>query len=117
MEYKERFSKALKDVTERLINLPESEFKILLDKHRNTDKTNALLYAWDYNSPELREMEYMKSKKKEVAVVHTVWDKGLTVCQCCKSHRNKPSRCITLKKSVGRKQDASSCESFGRKKK
>jgi hypothetical protein len=54
----------------------------------------------------------MKKSKEEAKPIITVWDNKSIVCQCCKFHYNKPSTCSKFNKSVGRKEDASSCKDF-----
>ena len=59
--------------------------------------------------------EESMAKKEPTKPKPTVWESKSVVCQCCRSHSNKPSKCTVYDKSVGRKQDATDCEKFKRK--
>ena len=58
----------------------------------------------------------MAKTKPDVAETpkQTVWESKVVVCQCCRSHSNKPSTCSAYNKSVGRKQDATDCKKYKR---
>ncbi len=66
-------------------------------------------------SPNPLKEDFM-AKNEPVKSKPTVWESKAVVCQCCRSHSNKPSTCSEFGKSVGRKQDATKCDEFNRKK-
>lgn len=46
---------------------------------------------------------YVWKVGEEEVIVKTVWGLKKKVCQTCKHHHNKPSRCIIYKMNVSRK--------------
>ena len=45
--YKEKVNKAIKEVTDKLLNLSQEDFEKELDKHKDSDRTKSLYYAFN----------------------------------------------------------------------